>query len=112
MVNVASVSVIVTAWSSALARGARTATARTAVGRGRGRLRQLLGQELGQQEMTGSVEHGLLDDALQLTDVARPVVALEALQRLGSEATQIQAQLTVEAEQEVVGQLGDVLGPI
>src|SRR6516162_7270712 len=59
--------------------------------------------------MARCVEHALLDHALQLADVAGPIVGLEQLQSLQGEAAEVHAQLAVESKEEIMGQFGYVV---
>src|SRR6516164_1713765 len=72
----------------------------------------MLRKEFFEQNMPGGVEHGLLDDALQLAHIARPAVGLEQFKGLRCEAAEVEAQLPVVAEKKVVSQLGHVVEPL
>src|SRR5215813_11659661 len=53
--------------------------------------------------------HGSFDDVLQLTEIAGPGIALEEIERLGSEAVDLLVHLRLGFAQEVMREDGDVL---
>ena len=76
------------------------------------------GGQLGQQQIAlvdllpAAEDHGPFDDVLELADVAGPEIGDQLFLRLIGEAGDLPAGLGVEFSQEVVGQQGDVLGPL
>ena len=69
------------------------------------RLRQMLEQQL----RAGADQHGVLNDVLELADVARPGERLERGQRLGADIEQLLLKLAIEAGRHAASQGSDVL---
>ena len=79
---------------------------------GRGALAQVGRKAVGRDDIAGRVDQGVLDDALQFADVARPGVLLEKLHGLGRHAVHAAVEFAVHAAEEVVHQQGDVVDPL
>ena len=70
------------------------------------------GQEGREQDGAAGLQQGLLQDALQLADVARPGVAAQPLQRLRGDLADLPPQLAAEAPQVVLHQQRQVVAPL
>src|SRR5215207_9923320 len=66
----------------------------------------------GLEDRVGGEDHCPLDGVLELAHVARPVVALEHLDRLGSQATNFLSHLVGDAYREAVGEERYVARPV
>jgi hypothetical protein len=71
-----------------------------------------VGQEGREQDSSAGLQQGLLQRALQLPDVARPVVAAQALQRLRGNLLHLPPQIAAEAPQEVPHQHQQIIAAL
>ena len=70
------------------------------------------GQEGREQDRAAGLQQGLLEDALQLPDVARPGVAAQPLQRLRGDLANLPPEFAAEAPQVVLHQQRQVVAPL
>ena len=75
----------------------------------RGTPAQVAGQEGREQDRARGLQHGLLQDALQLPDVARPGVPAQAIQGLRGDFADVPPQLEAEAPEEVLHEQRQVI---
>ena len=68
---------------------------------GRGRPSEGLREEGGQEDVAAGPQQGLLEDALQFTDVARPRVGAQPLERLRGGLAHVAPQFATETAQKV-----------
>ena len=65
-------------------------------------------QEFRKDQRPGRIQHRVLHDALELSNVARPRVPLKSFERFRGEATQLHVEFAIKSEEEVVGEFRDV----
>src|SRR5262249_11301514 len=73
---------------------------------------QRFGQEAGKQDRTAGLEQGLLEDALQLPDIAGPGVFAQTAHCLRCHLSHFAPQLSAEAPQVVLRQYQQVVAPL